>query len=238
MTVTKGIIVLLVYIELVLGLILLRKILRCPFSYPYFNYNFNISGKRNPHIEDFLDMFLIANGFVKIQAHQRLIEQWKLQSNQKIEQSILKKFRRKQYEQVVNDMEAYRFYFIRSQTRYRQINYVKRAYKIDVTTDCFVYNFEYIKNRYSQLKDIGFECTLRMYNSKNQRKLATRKLREKIMKRDNYTCQLCGKYMPDEIGLQIDHIIPISKGGKTVESNLRVLCSKCNGSKSDKTPNF
>lgn len=76
--------------------------------------------------------------------------------------------------------------------------------------------------------------TLSDYHSKNQRKLATRKLREKIMVRDNYTCQICGKYMPDEVGLQVDHIIPVAKGGKTVESNLRVLCSKCNGRKSDK----
>ncbi len=105
-----------------------------------------------------------------------------------------------------------------------------------VQDGCFAYNFDYIKNRYSQLENIGFECTLRMYHSKNQRKLATRELREKIMNRDNYTCQLCGKYMPDEVGLQVDHIIPIAKGGKTVESNLRVLCSKCNGSKSDKVP--
>ena len=38
----------------------------------------------------------------------------------------------------------------------------------------------------------------------------------------------------EEIGLHIDHIIPVSKGGKTVESNLQVLCSKCNGRKSSK----
>ena len=61
-----------------------------------------------------------------------------------------------------------------------------------------------------------------------------KKLRKQIMERDNYTCQICQKHMPDEVGLQIDRIIPISKGGKTVASNLRVLCNKCNGSKGAK----
>lgn len=55
--------------------------------------------------------------------------------------------------------------------------------------------------------------------------------KKKIAERDNYTCQNCGKYMPDGVGLHIDHIIPVIKGGKTVESNLQVLCSKCNGRK-------
>lgn len=56
------------------------------------------------------------------------------------------------------------------------------------------------------------------------------------MERDNYTCQNCGKYMPDRVGLQIDHIVPVARGGKTVESNLQVLCSRCNGSKGAKEP--
>ncbi len=42
----------------------------------------------------------------------------------------------------------------------------------------------------------------------------TSALREEIAKRDNYTCQICGKYMPDGVGLHIDHIVPIKKGGK------------------------
>lgn len=217
-------------------MVLLYAILRCPFSYPYFIHRFDVSGKRGPHIEDYLDMFLISGVFAKIQSHQKVIEQWKFDSHQRIEHSIFKNYRRKQYERVLDDKAAFIFYFIRSQTRYRQKNYVKTAYKVSVQDGRFTYDFDYIKERYNQLDDIGFECTLRMYHSKNQRKLATRELREKIMKRDNYTCQLCGKYMPDEVGLQVDHIIPVAKGGKTVASNLRVLCSKCNGSKSDKVP--
>lgn len=34
--------------------------------------------------------------------------------------------------------------------------------------------------------------------------------------------------------LEIDHIIPVSKGGRTAEENLQTLCWKCNRAKSDK----
>lgn len=34
--------------------------------------------------------------------------------------------------------------------------------------------------------------------------------------------------------LEIDHIIPVARGGETVEDNLQTLCWKCNRAKSDK----
>lgn len=216
--------------------VLLYLVFKSPFSYPYFIYDFDVSGKRGPQIDDLLDMFLISGGFEHIQNHQKKIDQWKQESCQRIEHSLMKKYRRWQYLCALDDDSAFEFRFLRSQTRYKQKNYVKSSYKVNVITNSFEYNYEYIQRRYDDLADIGFECTLRAYHSKNQRKLATRELRERIMIRDNYTCQLCGKHMPDEVGLQIDHIIPIAKGGKTVASNLRVLCSKCNNLKSDKMP--
>lgn len=72
--------------------------------------------------------------------------------------------------------------------------------------------------------------------AKEQRTLMTKKLREYIKKRDNFTCCNCGNstYAEPNLLLEIDHIIPVSKGGLTSEENLQTLCWKCNRAKSDK----
>ena len=72
-----------------------------------------------------------------------------------------------------------------------------------------------------------------------QRALMTSKLREKIKARDNYTCQICNLSLEDErnLLLEIDHIIPLSKGGVTCESNLQTLCWRCNRTKGSKIYN-
>ena len=66
-----------------------------------------------------------------------------------------------------------------------------------------------------------------------QRSLLSPKLRYKIFTRDNHRCTICGRSATDGITLHVDHIIPVSKGGKTVESNLRTLCNECNLGKSN-----
>ena len=69
-----------------------------------------------------------------------------------------------------------------------------------------------------------------------QRALMTSSLRERIKSRDNYACKICGLSVIDErnLLLEIDHIIPLSKGGTTTERNLQTLCWKCNRSKGAK----
>jgi hypothetical protein len=66
-----------------------------------------------------------------------------------------------------------------------------------------------------------------------QRALMTSDLREKMKIRDNYTCQICGLSTSQEpnLLLEIDHKIPLSKGGITTESNLQTLCWRCNRKK-------
>ena len=69
-----------------------------------------------------------------------------------------------------------------------------------------------------------------------QRALMTPQLREKIKVRDLYTCKICGISANDEknLLLEIDHIMPLSKGGITSENNLQTLCWRCNRSKGSK----
>ena len=57
--------------------------------------------------------------------------------------------------------------------------------------------------------------------------------KSRVARRDNYICQICGKPLK-ETEIEFDHIIPISKGGSSEESNIRVTCIKCNREKGNK----
>lgn len=70
--------------------------------------------------------------------------------------------------------------------------------------------------------------------SKTKREPVSKTLRFEVFKRDKFTCQYCGRKAPD-IVLEVDHIIPVSKGGKTIVSNLITACFDCNRGKKDKT---
>lgn len=56
--------------------------------------------------------------------------------------------------------------------------------------------------------------------------------RRNVMRRDDFTCQYCGK----RSGLTIDHIVPKSRGGKDTWENLTTACDKCNVRKGNRTP--
>lgn len=58
-----------------------------------------------------------------------------------------------------------------------------------------------------------------------ERGKVTNKLRFFIYNRDGYRCQICGRRTRD---LEVDHIIPIAKGGKSTPKNLQTLCHRCN----------
>lgn len=55
----------------------------------------------------------------------------------------------------------------------------------------------------------------------------THKIRYQIFERDNFTCKLCGRSVP-EVKLEVDHIIPVANGGSNKLDNLRTTCFSCN----------
>lgn len=51
----------------------------------------------------------------------------------------------------------------------------------------------------------------------------------------NYTCLCCGR---DDVKLTLDHVVPISMGGKHDISNVQPLCKSCNSSKGAKVIDY
>lgn len=71
------------------------------------------------------------------------------------------------------------------------------------------------------------------------RKNLSKKIRFEVFKRDNFTCQYCGRTAPDVV-LEVDHINPVNNGGDNDIMNLITSCFDCNRGKgkrklSDKT---
>ena len=67
---------------------------------------------------------------------------------------------------------------------------------------------------------------------KVERGKVSNKMRFSIYKRDGYRCRICGRTDRFE-NLEIDHIKPIAKGGKSTYDNLQTLCRRCNKEKGD-----
>ena len=68
-----------------------------------------------------------------------------------------------------------------------------------------------------------------------QRALMTTRLRDFIKARDNHACRYCSVSLAAEphLLLEVDHIVPVSKGGMSTPENLQTLCWRCNRTKSN-----
>lgn len=61
-------------------------------------------------------------------------------------------------------------------------------------------------------------------------------MRYLVLKRDGYRCVKCGLSPQDNdsVRLEVDHIVPVARGGLTTLENLQTLCFKCNQGKKDR----
>lgn len=62
-----------------------------------------------------------------------------------------------------------------------------------------------------------------------RRKLSDKK-RFMVMERDGFRCRYCGA-AADEARLEVDHVVPVSKGGGDDMGNLVTACRECNSGK-------
>lgn len=63
--------------------------------------------------------------------------------------------------------------------------------------------------------------------NRSKRDAISQALRVSVFENDAYRCIKCGSHKM----LEVDHIIPVSRGGSNEPSNLQTLCNPCNNSK-------
>lgn len=217
---------------------LIKRYVYNPFTLPIIEIRLDITGRKKPSYIDCIEQFILDHPDYNIQKDYDVkLNEWDINSQRLLRRFFLfKKHHKEQYLETKEKAyspyyEIWNWVFFRQQTRYQQINYQKHPYVVENVEHVSEYTLKKMLELREGLEKTGFELTTEKFFAKDQRRLMTRELREEIMKRDNYTCQKCGKYMPDEVGLEVDHIIPIKKGGKSIRSNLQVLCDNCNSKK-------
>jgi 5-methylcytosine-specific restriction endonuclease McrA len=58
----------------------------------------------------------------------------------------------------------------------------------------------------------------------------SRSIRVRILERDKYRCAYCGRTSA-QVALEVDHVLPRSRGGSDVPTNLITACFDCNNGK-------
>ena len=90
-----------------------------------------------------------------------------------------------------------------------------------------------IKHQDGQITDSELTA---IYKPKFKREKISPKLRYDVLKRDGEKCVKCGNFPFDDnnVKLEVDHILPVTRGGKNNLENLQTLCFECNNGKGDK----
>ena len=125
----------------------------------------------------------------------------------------------------------------------------KIKFVINITLQCSKINGYVYDSKYECFEKEQILTLIKRLNNKNvyfyndreiwnaicrvERGKVSNKMRFSIYERDGHRCCKCGRtgFFTD---LEIDHIKPIAKGGKSTYDNLQTLCKRCNKLKGDK----
>lgn len=196
-----------------------------PFKYLIKYFNIDLNEETLSIFESMLNNFSSANEGSKLLVKERnqLVERIK----KSIPKIIMKYSRNKLIKNLgFNDIDLSKLYFPVYTFQYISAG-GNSQYRFDIHLN--EDNLEKLINYMGGL--ISFKKSVA-----GQRQLMTKQLRTKIKNRDNHTCQSCRISVREEqnLLLEIDHIIPLSKRGLTEENNLQTLCWRCNRSKGSK----
>lgn len=132
------------------------------------------------------------------------------------------------YEEIMFDEEIQRItptYMI----KVKLININSSGYQ--KTSKIKIFGEDIVKNLINELnkRNGTFYLNKEIWNAicRVERGRVSNEMRRKIYERDNYRCRCCGRSQ-NEVDLEIDHIVPIAKGGKSTSDNLQTLCAECN----------
>ena len=124
-----------------------------------------------------------------------------------------------------------------SQKKYRESNYEKRAAYTREWRKEARKNPEFRKKNHERA-DRWRAANLTEYNLLKAARRAKMKgikiLKEDISNWESRICGICSKYIEDKF--HIDHIIPLTRGGKHEVENLQLAHPSCNMSKYNKLP--
>ena len=88
---------------------------------------------------------------------------------------------------------------------------------------------------FGPFEDENYPAVIILKSYISKRKFSIPCNRRNVFWRDDYMCQYCGNKFSYG-NLTMDHIIPKSKGGHRIWTNIVSACSKCNNKKGNKTP--
>jgi 5-methylcytosine-specific restriction endonuclease McrA len=96
---------------------------------------------------------------------------------------------------------------------------------------------EYAERVYDAIDDWSgkMPAVVRLLKYVNGLKHKVKFSRRNVFARDFFSCQYCGS-QPGTSDLTYDHVVPRSRGGKTVWENIATCCLACNAHKADRTP--
>lgn len=128
--------------------------------------------------------------------------------------------------------------FVAPVSKYSETTYVNRFGSWRAALEAFVSNANEEKSSIPMVAEIdsgsGDILPSNQHIHRTGRNPSWR-LRFLVMRRDNFTCRLCGASpaKTPSVTLHIDHIHPWSEGGETIMPNLQTCCQVCNIGKSD-----